>query len=138
MTSPVLISLAALSTVCGFMWLPEPRSSPAPHFDGQRWLSGGGDQLGVCASAARVANSRGKAANVIAICFMTSSHVPAFAGSHSWHVPACARPAVATTANQAVSNACSSQETLRVDVDLELEVALRLGRGGEPFPQIGR
>src|SRR5260221_118254 len=23
------------------MWLPEPRSSPAPHFDGQRWLSGG-------------------------------------------------------------------------------------------------
>src|SRR5262249_40648775 len=36
MTSPVLMSLTALSTVCGFMWLPEPRSSPAPHFDGQR------------------------------------------------------------------------------------------------------
>src|SRR5262245_49383168 len=50
-TSPVLISLTALSTVCGFMWLTEPRSSLAPHFDGQRWLSGGGVQLGVCASA---------------------------------------------------------------------------------------
>ena len=24
------------------MWLPEPRWSPAPHFDGQRWLSAGG------------------------------------------------------------------------------------------------
>src|SRR5216684_1409297 len=128
MTSPVLISLAALSTVCGFMWLPEPRSSPAPHFDGQRWLSGGGDQLGVCASAARVANSRGKAANVIAICFMTSSHLPAFAGSHSWHVPACARRTVATTADQAVSNACWSQKALRVDVNIEPDVAFALGR----------
>src|SRR5204863_1081587 len=41
-TSPVLIRRAARSTFCGFfMWLPEPFSSPAPHFDGQRWLSGG-------------------------------------------------------------------------------------------------
>src|SRR5712664_1991615 len=41
-TSPVLMRRAARSTFCGFfMWLPEPRSSPAPHFDGQRWLSGG-------------------------------------------------------------------------------------------------
>src|SRR6266571_9103364 len=41
-TSPVLMSRAARSTFAGFfMWLPEPRSSPAPHFEGQRWLSGG-------------------------------------------------------------------------------------------------
>src|SRR5437773_457327 len=41
-TSPVLMSRAPRSTTSGFfMWLPEPRSSPAPHFDGQRWLSGG-------------------------------------------------------------------------------------------------
>src|SRR5260370_12281194 len=33
---------AARSTFCGFfMWLPEPRSSPAPHLEGQRWLSDG-------------------------------------------------------------------------------------------------
>ena len=41
-TSPARISRAALSTVSGFMWLPEPRWSVAPHFDGQRWLSAGG------------------------------------------------------------------------------------------------
>src|SRR5205809_5560993 len=41
-TSPVLMSRAPRSTTSGFfMWLPEPRSSPAPHFDGQRWVSGG-------------------------------------------------------------------------------------------------
>ena len=41
-TSPVLIRLAPRSTFFGFfMWLPEPRSSPAPHLEGQRWLSGG-------------------------------------------------------------------------------------------------
>src|SRR5437773_184075 len=41
-TSPVLMSRAPRKTVSGFfIWLPEPRSSPAPHFDGQRWLSGG-------------------------------------------------------------------------------------------------
>src|SRR4029450_11620941 len=57
MTSPVLISLTALSTVCGFIWLAEPRSSPAPHFDGQRWLSGGGVQLGVCARTVPLAAS---------------------------------------------------------------------------------
>src|SRR5262249_43052113 len=57
MTSPVLISLTALSTVCGFMWLPEPRSSSAPHFDGQRWFSGGGVQLGAWARTALLAAS---------------------------------------------------------------------------------
>src|SRR5262245_66511688 len=57
MTSPVLISLTALSTVCGFMWLPEPRSSSAPHFDGQRWFSGGGVQLGAWARTVLLAAS---------------------------------------------------------------------------------
>jgi len=41
MISPLLISLTASSTSCGFIRLPAPRSSPAPHFDGQRALSGG-------------------------------------------------------------------------------------------------
>src|SRR4029077_3224161 len=40
--SPVLIRRTPFSSVSGIMWLPEPRSSPAPHFDGQRWLSAGG------------------------------------------------------------------------------------------------
>ena len=40
-TSPVLISFAARRTVSGFIMLPEPRWSAAPHLDGQRWLSGG-------------------------------------------------------------------------------------------------
>src|SRR5436189_4163816 len=40
-TSPVRISLVALSTVSGFIQLPEPRWSPAPHRDGQRCASGG-------------------------------------------------------------------------------------------------
>ena len=44
-TSPVRISRAALSTEAGVMWLAEPRSSPAPHFDGQRSLSAGGFQV---------------------------------------------------------------------------------------------
>src|SRR5947208_11115027 len=56
-TSPVLISLMASSTTCGFMRLPEPRSSPAPHFDGQRALSGGTVQDGVCAREAVLAMS---------------------------------------------------------------------------------
>src|SRR5947199_365851 len=43
-TSPVRISFAALSTCSGFIKFPEPRSSPAPHFEGQRWLSAGGTQ----------------------------------------------------------------------------------------------
>src|SRR5262245_25129805 len=53
-TSPVLISLMALRTLAGFMWLAEPRSSPAPHFDGQRALSGGGVHDGVWAPATPV------------------------------------------------------------------------------------
>src|SRR5215510_14699224 len=71
-TSPVLISLLALSTLCGFMWLPAPRSSPAPHFEGQRTLSAGGVQDGVCARAEAPANSVannaiGSACDVMAI-----------------------------------------------------------------------
>src|SRR5437867_5996463 len=50
-TSPVRTSLAALSTESGFMWLAAPRSSPAPHFEGQRWLSEGGRQDGPWAAA---------------------------------------------------------------------------------------
>src|SRR5579862_8621656 len=61
MTSPALMSFAALSTDCGFMWLPEPRSSPAPHLEGQRALSGGGDHDGVWATAAPEANSAARA-----------------------------------------------------------------------------
>jgi hypothetical protein len=38
-----------LSTAAGFWWFIEPRWSSAPHLEGQRWDSGGGDQLGVCA-----------------------------------------------------------------------------------------
>src|SRR5438552_15964178 len=41
-TSPVLMSRAPRNTVSGFfIWFPEPRSSPAPHLEGQRWLSAG-------------------------------------------------------------------------------------------------
>src|SRR5258705_124759 len=59
-TSPVLMSRAPRSTVSGFfMWLPEPRSSPAPHFDGQRWLSVGRFQT--CAPAARGTESKATA-----------------------------------------------------------------------------
>src|SRR5712692_1615462 len=54
----------ARNTFCAFfMWLPEPRSSPAPHFEGQRWLSGGTFQpcaaaiSGVKSSAASVADA---------------------------------------------------------------------------------
>src|SRR6266850_6882881 len=47
MVSPVRMSCAALSTEAGFMWLPAPRSSPAPHFEGHRWLSAGGRQDGL-------------------------------------------------------------------------------------------
>jgi len=50
-TSPVLISLTAFSTVLRPIRLAEPRSSPAPHFEGQRALSAGGDQVGGWAGA---------------------------------------------------------------------------------------
>ena|SRR6516162_1049862 len=39
------------------MWLAEPRSSSAPHLEGQRWLSGGGVQLGACARTVLLAAS---------------------------------------------------------------------------------
>ena len=45
-TSPVLIRPAAFMTAAAFWWLPEPRSSPAPHLDGQRSFSAGGNQVG--------------------------------------------------------------------------------------------
>src|SRR5258706_4681504 len=62
----VLMSRAPRSTVSAFfMWLPEPRSSPAPHFDGQRWLSAGRFQT--CAPAARGMESK---ATEIAMRFM--------------------------------------------------------------------
>src|SRR5258706_559910 len=62
----VLMSRAPRSTVSAFfMWLPEPRSSPAPHFDGQRWLSVGRFQT--CAPAARGMDSK---ATEIAMRFM--------------------------------------------------------------------
>jgi hypothetical protein len=35
-TSPVRMSRVPRRTVSGFMWLAEPRSSPIPHFEGQR------------------------------------------------------------------------------------------------------
>src|SRR5437763_13883184 len=49
--SPVLIRRIAFNSVSGFMWLAEPRSSPAPHLDGQRWLSAGGFQVWAWARA---------------------------------------------------------------------------------------
>src|SRR5688500_5737447 len=48
-TSPVLMSRAARSTVSGFIRFPEPRSSPAPHFDGHRAASAGGCHDCACA-----------------------------------------------------------------------------------------
>src|SRR5262245_2447549 len=57
MTSPVRMSFAALSTCSGFIKFPEPRSSPAPHFEGQRWFSAGGVQD--CAVAIHAANNSG-------------------------------------------------------------------------------
>ena len=54
-TSPVLMSFAAFITAAAFCRFIEPRSSFGPHLDGQRWLSGVGDQVGAWASAA-VAN----------------------------------------------------------------------------------
>src|SRR5262249_50356737 len=53
--SPVLMSWAARTTVAGFMWLPAPRSSPAPYFDGQRWASVGGRH--VCAESGAVVSA---------------------------------------------------------------------------------
>src|SRR5215510_15731190 len=38
------MSFVARSTASGFMWLPEPRWSSGPHFEGHRWASAGGCQ----------------------------------------------------------------------------------------------
>src|SRR5829696_2191935 len=56
-TSPVLMSFAAFITAAAVWRFIEPRSSVAPHLNGQRWLSGGGDQVGAWARAAVAANS---------------------------------------------------------------------------------
>ena len=74
-TSPVLMSLSALSTVAGFMWLAAPRSSPAPHFEGQRSLSAGGIQDGVCACAAMAPSISAASALPRTIRFMLSSRM---------------------------------------------------------------
>jgi len=44
-TSPVLMSFAAFITAAAVWRFIEPRSSVGPHFDGQRWLGSGGDQV---------------------------------------------------------------------------------------------
>ena len=65
MTSPVLMSSLALRTASGFWWFIDPRTSLAPHFEGQRWLSAGGFQD--CASALAVVRpSASAAANAVA------------------------------------------------------------------------
>jgi hypothetical protein len=43
-TPPVRINRAARKTDCAVMWLPSPRWSPLPHFDGQRAPSAGACQ----------------------------------------------------------------------------------------------
>src|SRR4029453_14781493 len=110
------------------MWLAEPRSSLAPHFDGQRALSGGGVHVGACASAALPPTSMAPSTApnamrcmVSSLCICYSGHGPARSSMRSG-APRCKhrlswRPAL--------------QEALRVDVDVELDVALALGRGGE-------
>src|SRR5215470_3909302 len=86
-TSPVLMSFAAFNTVCGFMWLAAPRSSPAPHLEGQRALSGGGVQDGVCAEAVAptisvASKATGSACDLMAI--LPSRHYkPSELGSES-------------------------------------------------------
>src|SRR5262249_36266311 len=81
MTSPVLISFTALSTDCGFMWLPDPRSSPAPHFDGHRSLSAGTVHDGAWACAATPPSSSADKPNVTAIVFMQI--LPVILGAHA-------------------------------------------------------
>src|SRR4029077_6345161 len=127
-------SLTALSTVWGFMWLPEPRSSLAPHFDGQRALSGGGVHVGVCASAALppISMAPSTAPNAMR-CMMSSRCI------------CCSGPGPARSSMRCGKARCNARllwraapralkEALRVDVDVELDVALVFGRGGEPFP----
>src|SRR5262245_322879 len=66
------------------MWLAEPRSSPAPHFDGQRALSGGGVHVGACASAALPPTSMAPITAPNAMRCMVSSDafvVPAWSGA---------------------------------------------------------
>src|SRR5262245_10828576 len=119
------------------MWLPEPRSSLAPHFDGQRALSGGGVHVGVCASAALPPTSMAPSTSPNAMrcmmssrCICCSGHGPARSSMRSGRAR-CKHRLSWRVAPRAL------QEALRVDVDVELDVALVLGRGGEPFPQIG-
>src|SRR5262245_24406581 len=73
-TSPVRISLVAASTDAGFMWLAEPRSSPAPHLEGQRSLSAGGFQVWAPAVAGTISRAV-RITNVFATFLMFSSLV---------------------------------------------------------------
>src|SRR6516162_6744413 len=72
--SPVLIRRAARSTLVGVMWLPEPRSSAAPHFDGQRSLVDGGCQLCALAFAAKTERPNAMTAVRLFIAFLLCSH----------------------------------------------------------------
>jgi hypothetical protein len=67
------MSFVAPSTVSGFMWLAEPRSSPAPHFDGQRSLSAGGFQVWAPAMGDASIKTAAEAAIAAAVVFMVSS-----------------------------------------------------------------
>src|SRR5262245_45428502 len=85
-TSPVLISLTASRTTAGFIRLPEPRSSPAPHFDGQRALSDGTVHDGACARAVVLAISTAPIANAMHfMAFLPSSRcrTPVRPGKHA-------------------------------------------------------
>src|SRR5438034_1192663 len=65
------------------MWLPEPRSSPAPHFDGQRWLSGGTFH---CAKASTGAARRAIAVTVRFMCFpLVENFVQTFVVQRAGH-----------------------------------------------------
>src|SRR5262249_56121500 len=50
-------SWTGLSSGCGCMWVAEARSSGTAHFDGQRWFSGGGVELGAWARTVLLAAS---------------------------------------------------------------------------------
>src|SRR5215831_16705420 len=151
MTSPVLISLTALSTVCGFMWLAEPRSSPAPHFDGQRWFSGGGVQLGACARTVLLAASIApnttpnamRCMGFLPVCLWFPDVVRSLQNALKHRDLQAAnrfrsRDHAHDWASALRATSSGLKKTLGVDVDVEPDLALAPGRGGEPFPQIGR
>ena len=77
MTSPVLMRRTALRTDSGFMWFAEPRSSPAPHFDGQRSACVRTVQDWACAVAQVEAYEYAQAMN-------RARHRDAFRGGSIW------------------------------------------------------